>query len=318
MTDNGASAAPDSNGGCPNTNGIQVCPLAVDESSVYLVRFVHTSEVAVCRYEDQPLHSGDSVIAPSRYGRDLARILGPIDPGRGRDSESTPAILRVATDRDLEEYKKAAEVESSSLTTCRQKVEAHRLEMKVLSAHLLPEENKILFFFTADGRVDFRELVRDLVSTFRMRIELRQIGVRDETRLVGGVGICGRVLCCHSYPNQMCSVSIKMAKEQNLSLGSMKVSGPCGRLMCCLSYEYDFYSRERGKFPKHGTVVAGPSMSYTVWDVNMVAGTVVLNGQEGGIVTVSIDQVHFDADSKRWSADVPPENNGRDADRDHK
>jgi len=312
MKGNGASASPESSGSNQEEIQVQGCPFAVQDSTVYLVRFVHTSEVSVCSYEEQPLRPGQEVIAPSRYGRDLARVLGPIGPGCARDSETVLPILRIAGEDDLADYDKAEELEASSLVTCRRKVDTHRLKMKVLSAHVLPEENKLLFFFTADGRVDFRELVRDLVATFRMRIELRQIGVRDETRLVGGVGICGRVLCCHSFPNQMCSVSIKMAKEQNLSLGSMKVSGPCGRLMCCLSYEYDFYSRERGRFPKHGTVVIGPSMNYLVSDVNLISGTVVLNGQEGGVVTLPIDSFRYDPESKRWSADVPPENNGRE------
>ncbi len=278
------------------------CPLVAERGQTVLIRFLHSSEVALCSFEERELAPGEIIVAPSRYGRDLARVLGALrEPSR--EMGKVLVAERVATKDDLTQYEKNLGFESQALRTCKQKADAHGLKMKILSTHLLPEENKLLIFFTADGRVDFRELVRDLVASFRMRIELRQIGVRDETRLLGGVGICGRVLCCHSFPDQMCSVSIKMAKEQNLSLGSMKVSGPCGRLMCCLSYEYGYYASERSKFPKHGTVVTGPSISYTVADVNMIARTVMMVGQEGGVVTVSLDRLHYNAAKRAWTAD---------------
>lgn len=282
------------------------CPIMVEDSTVYLLRFVNTSETALGSYEDAKLRSGQEVIAPSRYGRDLARVLGAVDPSRASGSETMIPIARVASEADRARYKEGASLEVKSLAACRERVDSRSLKMKILSTHFLPDENKLLFFFTADGRVDFRDLVRDLVATFRMRIELRQIGVRDETRLLGGVGICGRVLCCHSFPNQMCSVSIKMAKEQNLSLGSMKVSGPCGRLMCCLSYEYDYYATERMKFPKHGTVVEGPSARYLVVDVNMVSRKVALSAEEGGAITVDLSQFSYDSSTKSWAVDPTP------------
>lgn len=281
------------------------CPLFGERGTIYLVRFMHSSEVAACSFEEQPLSPGQSVVAPSRYGKDLARVLGALRE-TSRDLGKIIPLERIATDADLAQYEKNQAFEAQALRTCRQKVDSVGLKMKVLSTHVLSEENKLLVFFTADGRIDFRELVRDLVGTFRMRIELRQIGVRDETRLLGGVGICGRVLCCNSFPDQMCSVSIKMAKEQNLSLGSMKVSGPCGRLMCCLSYEYGYYVSERGKFPKRGTVVKSPKMQYTVSDVNMISRSVSLVRQEGGVVTIGLDRLRCEPGSKVWSADVEP------------
>ena len=142
--------------------------------------------------------------------------------------------------------------EERAFALCREKIEARGLEMKLVSAHYLLDEQKILFFFTAENRVDFRELVKDLVSVFKMRIELRQIGVRDEARVVGGLGICGRALCCNAITDKLRPVSIKMAKEQNLTLNSMKISGPCGRLLCCLSYEFDVYREARQTLPVHG------------------------------------------------------------------
>ncbi|WP_461248179.1 regulatory iron-sulfur-containing complex subunit RicT, partial [Treponema sp. R6D11] len=135
---------------------------------------------------------------------------------------------------------------------CFKKIENHKLEMKLVLVHYLLEEPKILFFFTADNRVDFRELVKDLVSVFKMRIELRQIGVRDEARVLGGLGVCGRGYCCHCVSDKLKPVSIKMAKDQKLSLNSVKISGPCGRLMCCLFYEYSFYSEQQRALPQEG------------------------------------------------------------------
>lgn len=290
----------------PDQSCASRCPIAVEDSTVYLLRFVHTSETTLGSYEEEKLFPGQEVVAPSRYGRDLARVLGAVDPNRAADLGAVLPITRIASEGDTARYRESESFEARALTDCRARVESHDLKMKILSTHFLPEENKLLFFFTADGRVDFRELVRDLVGTFRMRIELRQIGVRDETRLLGGVGVCGRVLCCHSYPNQMCSVSIKMAKEQNLSLGSMKVSGPCGRLMCCLSYEYDYYAAERTKFPKQGTVVQGPGMRYLVVDVNMVSRKVALSGEEGGAITVDLSQFSYEPARRSWKVALSP------------
>ncbi|HUX19961.1 MAG TPA: regulatory iron-sulfur-containing complex subunit RicT [Spirochaetia bacterium] len=284
------------------------CPLAKGGSTTYLARFLHSSEVVACSFDAEPLSKGGIVVAPSRYGKDLARVLGPIRES-SRELGKVIPVERIATEEDMAEFRRNQDFEEKALRTCREKADAVALKMKILAAHLLPDENKLLVFFTADGRVDFRELVRDLVSSFRMRIELRQIGVRDETRLLGGVGICGRALCCNSFPDQMCSVSIKMAKEQNLSLGSMKVSGPCGRLMCCLSYEYGYYVSERSKYPKHGTIVTGPTTSYMVSDVNMISRSILLVGQEGGVVSVGLNSLRLDPGSRSWVVDVDPESN---------
>jgi len=179
--------------------------------------------------------------------------------------------------------------------------------MKVIRAHYLPEESKLLFFFTADGRVDFRDLVKDLVATFRTRIELRQIGVRDESRVLGGMAVCGRMYCCHGVSDRLRPVSIKMAKEQELSLSSTKISGPCGRLLCCLAYEYDFYREERRRFPAVGASVVGRQESYHVKEVNFISRRVTLVGSEGGVQEVHHSSLTFDPGRGSWSVDLPAE-----------
>ena len=164
-------------------------------------------------------------------------------------------IVRLATKEDEEHEQKNREKEAEAFVICKQKIDKHKLEMKLIAAEYTFDRNKLLFYFTADGRIDFRELVKDLASVFRTRIELRQIGVRDETKLRGGIGICGRALCCHTYLSEFAPVSIKMAKEQNLSLNPTKISGVCGRLMCCLKNEEEAYEELNRSLPNVGTRV---------------------------------------------------------------
>ena len=164
-------------------------------------------------------------------------------------------IIRVATPKDEDIELKNREKEKDAYKICIEKIAKHRLEMKLIAAEYTFDNNKLLFYFTADGRIDFRELVKDLASVFRTRIELRQIGVRDETKICGGIGICGRTLCCHSYLSEFAPVSIKMAKEQNLSLNPTKISGVCGRLMCCLKNEEEAYEELNSRLPHIGSHV---------------------------------------------------------------
>jgi cell fate regulator YaaT (PSP1 superfamily) len=277
----------------------------------YFVRFVYTSEIASCAFSGEPLTPGRRVVAISRYGKDIATVLGPVQHDSARRSSSE--VVRIASDMDVEEYETNHGREAQALALCRQKAEMRNLPMKLLSVHILPEETKILFFFSAEGRVDFRELVKDLVSVFHMRIELRQVGVRDESRLLGGIGVCGRVLCCHSFPDQSCSVSIKMAKEQNLSLGSMKVSGPCGRLMCCLSYEYDYYACEKCRYPRPGAEVTSQNDAFLVADINMISRRILLSGGRGGLISVDLERFHADSSPNRWTVDLAEELEGDSA-----
>ena len=182
------------------------------------------------------------------------------------------AVIRPATEEDEQHHTENSLREIEAYNVCLDKISQYRLEMKLIDAEYTFDNNKLLFYFTADGRIDFRELAKDLASVFRTRIELRQIGIRDEAKMMGGLGICGRPFCCHSFLGDFVQVSIKMAKEQNLSLNSAKISGACGRLMCCLRYEYDVYSEEIRKTPKVDTVVDTPDGEGVVTEIMPLAG----------------------------------------------
>ncbi len=179
-------------------------------------------------------------------------------------------VIRIATEEDLKHAKENETKEKEAFDICLQKIEAHKLDMKLIDVEYTFDNNKVLFYFTADGRVDFRELVKDLAAIFKTRIELRQIGVRDESKMMGGIGICGRVLCCKSFLGEFQPVSIKMAKEQSLSLNPTKISGTCGRLMCCLKYEQDAYEDLLSRMPNVGAIVETPEGQGVVAEVNLL------------------------------------------------
>ncbi|MDD3982126.1 MAG: regulatory iron-sulfur-containing complex subunit RicT, partial [Spirochaetales bacterium] len=203
-------------------------------------------------FVEQRIPTRSLAVAPTKYGKDIVEVQGIVLDKASINPEELVAIERPAGIDDLRRLNENREKEQQAYVLCRDKIWARNLPMKLVSAHYLLDEPKILFYFTAESRVDFRELVKDLVSVFKMRIELRQIGVRDEARVTGGCGVCGRVLCCHGISDRLNPVSIKMAKDQNLSLNSLKISGPCGRLLCCLSYEHQFYKDARRELPQEG------------------------------------------------------------------
>ncbi len=212
-------------------------------------------------------------------------------------------IDHVATAEEVNKYEENLQAETDAICICREKIEKLGLNMKLVTAHFLLCEPKVLFFFTADERVDFRELVKELVSVFRMRIELRQIGVRDESRVLGGLAVCGRDFCCHCVSDKLNPVTIKMAKEQNLSLNSMKISGPCGRLLCCLSYEYDFYCEEKQAYPPEGSRIKLGGEIFRIQEVNILSHKMTLTGSEGRSYTVPREEVYFDTDTGHWEVD---------------
>ena len=183
-------------------------------------------------------------------------------------------VLRIATERDIKTHEENKRKETEALRICQQKILDHELEMKLVEAEYTFDGAKLTFYFTADGRIDFRDLVKDLASTFKTRIELRQIGIRDEAKLMGGLGVCGRAYCCNTFLPDFCQVSIKMAKDQNLSLNSAKISGACGRLMCCLKFEHDIYVQEIKKTPPVDAVVKTPDGEGTVIEINALNGNV--------------------------------------------
>jgi len=184
-----------------------------------------------------------TVVMPPKEVED-EKVVQPLKP-----------VIRLATEKDIEQEAANRKKEKEAFRICLEKIKKHNLEMKLIDAEYTFDNNKVLFYFTADGRIDFRELVKDLAAVFKTRIELRQIGVRDETKIVGGIGICGRPLCCHTYLSEFAPVSIKMAKEQNLSLNPTKISGVCGRLMCCLNNEENIYEELNRKLPNVGDFV---------------------------------------------------------------
>ena len=192
----------------------------------------------------------DHVIVETARGIEYGTVVG--SPREVPPDKVIKPVLRIATERDDEQEANNKKKEKEAFKICLEKIRKHGLEMKLIDAEYTFDNNKVLFYFTADGRIDFRELVKDLASVFKTRIELRQIGVRDETKILGGIGICGRELCCHSHLSEFIPVSIKMAKEQNLSLNPTKISGVCGRLMCCLKHEEETYEELNRRLPNVG------------------------------------------------------------------
>lgn len=272
------------------------------EGPFYRVKAAHSNETYLASYrppEGEPAPvAGDMVVCGTRYGRDLCELLGPVASPGHISADELQKIERLSTEADRERRVANEEKERAALKTCREKVIQHRLPMKLVSAHYLLDEPKVLFFFTAESRVDFRELVKDLVSVFKMRIELRQIGVRDEARVTGGCGVCGRVLCCHAVTDRLSPVSIKMAKDQNLSLNSMKISGPCGRLLCCLAYEFGFYREARRSIPPEGSRFNWDGTLFRVTEINVPAGRVRISGEDGRVLIV--DASRFVQSEGRW------------------
>ena len=215
---------------------------------------------------------GDQVIVETVRGVEFGNVV--MGPKEVKDEEITQplkTVIRLATEDDRRVEEKNRKKEKEAFQICLEKIHKHGLEMKLIDAEYTFDNNKVLFYFTADGRIDFRELVKDLAAVFRTRIELRQIGVRDETKIRGGIGICGRELCCHTYLSEFAPVSIKMAKEQNLSLNPTKISGVCGRLMCCLKNEQETYEYLNRKLPGVGDIVTLPDgMKGEVSGVNVL------------------------------------------------
>lgn len=206
-----------------------------------------------CNFE---IKKGEHVIVETARGIEFGTVVSePKEVADDKVIQPLKPVLRIATQKDIEQESANKEKEREAFKVCQEKIRKHGLEMKLIDAEYTFDNNKVLFYFTADGRIDFRELVKDLAAVFKTRIELRQIGVRDETKILGGIGICGRPLCCHTHLPEFVPVSIKMAKEQNLSLNPTKISGVCGRLMCCLKHEEETYEELNRKLPNVGDFV---------------------------------------------------------------
>ena len=225
---------------------------------------------------------GDYVLVETSRGVEFGEVVTGIKEIDDSTLQSPlKPVVRIATAEDIQHNKDNKEAQKEAYQVCQKKIAEHKLDMKLVSVEYTFDNSKILFYFTANGRVDFRSLVKDLAGVFKTRIELRQIGVRDEAKMLGGLGICGRPICCGAFLGDFQPVSIKMAKEQNLSLNPTKISGVCGRLMCCLKYEQDQYEQTRKKMPKVGKEVITPDGPGVVWELNVIKETVRVRIQKG-------------------------------------
>lgn len=269
------------------------------------VRFRQAGKIYYFDPLDFDIEVGQHVIVETARGIEYGLVLtGPKEVEDDKVIQPLKPVIRVATPEDDEIEMKNKAKEKSAFNICLEKIAKHRLEMKLIDAEYTFDNNKVLFYFTADGRIDFRELVKDLASVFKTRIELRQIGVRDETKILGGIGICGRTLCCHSHLSEFAPVSIKMAKEQNLSLNPTKISGVCGRLMCCLKNEEETYEYLNSKLPAIGdrvTTVDGFRGEVSGVSVlrQLVKIVVTLDNDEKEIREYPVSQLKFRSKRKK-------------------
>ncbi|AQS54446.1 PSP1 domain-containing protein [Novibacillus thermophilus] len=235
------------------------------------VRFKQAGKIYYFDPDDLPIGKDQVVIVETARGIEYGKVvIGKKYVSEGEVVLPLKRVLRLATEEDRRQVMENKAAAERALSLCREKVREHALDMRLIDAEYTFDRNKIIFYFTADGRVDFRELVKDLASIFRTRIELRQIGVRDEAKMLGGIGPCGRTLCCSSFLGDFEPVSIKMAKDQNLSLNPIKISGLCGRLMCCLKYENDAYEEAKREMPDMGDRVTTPDGTGRVVGLNLL------------------------------------------------
>ncbi len=239
----------------------------------------------------------DMVIVETSKGIEIGTVSEEIiDLPEDKIHQPLKTIIRIANDKDIAVDNENKKLEHEAFPICASKIASRNLEMSLVDVEYSFDGSKIIFYFTADGRIDFRELVKDLASVFKMRIELRQIGVRDEAKMIGGLGICGRELCCCSFLSEFMPVSIKMAKEQNMSMNPNKISGACGRLLCCLKYEQEAYEDAHSRIPRQGTIVQTPEGSAVVVSSDLLRERVTVRLDRGGeadIKTYDAEQISF-------------------------
>lgn len=250
------------------------------------VRLRDMGQVLCCRANGLTLKIGDQVVIEVERGLDYGEVVSEPVPTDHPD-DAVKAVLRVAAAADLKQIDENRKKAQEASTTCTQKIHDHKLDMKLVGAEYAFDRSKILFYFTAEGRVDFRELVKDLAKIFKARIELRQIGVRDEAKMLGGFGPCGRELCCCRFLKDFEPVTIKMAKDQNLSLNPPKISGLCGRLMCCLSYEHKFYKETSRGLPREGEKIETGEGKGKVLNVNVFKRQATVMLEDGKVLEMS-------------------------------
>jgi len=275
------------------------------------VRFRRAGKVYFFDPAGYDIKQDDNVIVETARGIEYGSVvLGSRDVEDDKIIQPLKPVIRLATEEDDAVEKRNKEKEKEAFTICLEKIKKHGLEMKLIDSEYTFDNNKVLFYFTADGRIDFRELVKDLASVFKTRIELRQIGVRDETKIVGGIGICGRPLCCHVHLSEFAPVSIKMAKEQNLSLNPTKISGVCGRLMCCLKNEEEAYEDLNSKLPNIGDFVTtkenlrGEVLNVSVLK-QLVKVIVTMENDEKEVHEYKVEDLKFKLKKRKEKAPTP-------------
>lgn len=273
------------------------------------IRFRTAGKVYYFDPLDFDIKKGDHVIVETARGIEYGTAVGDIrELEEEKITQPLKPVIRIAKERDDKQQADNKVKEKEAFQICLEKIKKHNLEMKLIDTEYTFDNNKILFYFTADGRIDFRELVKDLASVFKTRIELRQIGVRDETKVLGGMGICGRALCCHTFLSEFAPVSIKMAKEQNLSLNPTKISGVCGRLMCCLKNEEETYEDLNKRLPNVGDyVTTDDGYKGEVHSVNVLrqlVKVIVDTGDEKDIMEYHVDRLRFKRRHRKDKVDV--------------
>ena len=281
------------------------------------IRFKKLGKIYFFNPKGIKVQKGDKVIVETSQGEEYAEVL---IPNRNVEDEKIVAplkkVLRIATNRDIKRHEECKEIEKEAFKVCEKKIKEHKLNMTLTEVECKFDNSKILFYFTADGRVDFRELVRDLAAIYKTRIELRQIGVRDEVKRIGGNGVCGRELCCCTFLNDFEAVSIKMAKDQNISLNPSKISGNCGRLMCCLKYEQEVYEDKLKKLPNIGAIVKTPDGQGEVDGIEPLKEVVKVKIKDGEIykfkryevkdikVIKDVAREHTDSEEKEYQKEL--------------
>lgn len=274
------------------------------------VRFRNAGKIYYFSPGDLNIDKGKHVIVETARGVEYGYVVvGTKEVEESKVVQPLKSVIRIATPEDDTKEAANREKEKEAFQICLEKIKKHKLEMKLIQAEYTFDNNKVLFYFTADGRIDFRELVKDLAAVFKTRIELRQIGVRDETKIVGGIGICGRQLCCHTHLSEFIPVSIKMAKEQNLSLNPTKISGVCGRLMCCLKHEQETYEELNSHLPGLGDhVTTNDGLKGEVQSVNVlrqkVKVIVTLEGDEKEIREYKVEELKFKPRRRKDKNDI--------------
>ena len=270
---------------------------------VVRVKLLHSSETCLCVPPTSvavDLDADASVIVPTRHGSEIGRVLGTVhDEAELRGAELFE-VIRQAEAEDLDGYERNRELADDLLRSCRRRLDGLNLAIKLAAAHIVFSGGTLILYFTAEKRVDFRRLVGELSEEVGLRIDLQQVGMRDETRIVGGAGICGRVLCCNGVTDRRPRVTVRMAREQGLSLDTRRISGQCGRLLCCLSYEYDYYQEVRRSVPKEGKSVYYQGDRFRVIELNALTKRARISGADGAVLGVGFEDFGFDEANRRW------------------